>query len=184
MSKHGVRLEISRRRKTCTDPDIHFHLFLASHTDPVYFGSSQATADEKFYEAYKVALVANFLTGVISAVLAVFGPLILKVVPPAALLVPIAGIGIAFLGLEQTAYSIAAPIVGYSCLAWVYLGWYAKVRIGYGKWRCPEALQVILIGVILGWATGLNDPETLKSAASLVRWLGPDCKWNMGICIP
>jgi len=141
---------------------------------PVYFGSSQATPDEKFYEAYQVALVANFLTGVISAVLALFGPLILKVVPPAALLVPIAGIGIAFLGLEQTAYSIAAPIVGYSCLAWVYLGWYAKVRIGYGKWRCPEALQIILIGVILGWATGLNDPETLKSAAGLVRWLGPD----------
>jgi hypothetical protein len=35
----------------------------------------------------------------------------------------------------------------------VYLGWYAGVRLGWGKWRLPEAVQVILIGVIMGWAT-------------------------------
>lgn len=102
-----------------------------------------------------------------------FGTLILKAVPPAALLVPIAGIGFAFLGIEQVSYSIAAPIVGYSTIMWVYLGWYSGVRVGWGKYRCPEALQVIIIGVILGWATGLSKPADVEGAAKLVKWWGP-----------
>ena len=125
-----------------------------------------------------MALAANFITGLISVVLAFFGPLILKYVPPGALLVPIAGIGIAFLGLEQATNSIAAPIVGYYTIMWVFLGWYAGVRVGYGKFRLPEALQVILVGVILGWATGLNKPEAVQQAATLVRWWGPDWSAN------
>jgi AGZA family xanthine/uracil permease-like MFS transporter len=67
--------------------------------------------DDAFTLAYKVSLAANFITGLISVFLGIFGPLILRVIPPAALLVPIAGIGISFLGLEQLSNSIAAPIV-------------------------------------------------------------------------
>jgi AGZA family xanthine/uracil permease-like MFS transporter len=143
--------------------------------DPIYFslvfdvGPAQA-----FATAYDVALAANFLTGLISTVLAMFGPLILRYVPPAALLVPIAGIGIAFLGMEQVTASIAAPIVGYMAILFVFLGWYAGVRVGYGSFRLPEALQVILVGVILGWATGLNKGQQVKDAAELVKWYGPD----------
>ncbi|KAL3902717.1 MAG: hypothetical protein SGARI_005702 [Bacillariaceae sp.] len=129
--------------------------------------------DEAFYKGYKVALAANFVTGLISVVLGCFGMLILKVVPPAGLLVPIASIGFAFLGLEQLSKTIAAPLVGYNTIMWVYLGWYANVRVGWGKFRCPEALQVILVGVILGWATGLNQPQDVKDAAELVKWWGP-----------
>ena len=67
--------------------------------------------DAAFILGYKISLAANFITGLFSIVLGAIGPLILKVVPPAALLVPIAGIGISFLGLEQLSNSIAAPIV-------------------------------------------------------------------------
>ena len=105
--------------------------------------------------------------------LGIFGRLILKIVPPAALLVPIAGIGIAFLGLEQLSNSIAAPIVGYYAITWVFLGWYAGVKLGWGKYRVPEAVMVMLVGTILGWATGLNQPNTVKEAALLVKWWGP-----------
>lgn len=134
---------------------------------------SNGGGDDGFVLAYKVALAANFVTGLISVVLGIFGRTILKVVPPAALLVPIAGIGLAFLGLAQLTNSIAAPLVGYNTIIWVYLGWYAGVRLGYGKFRLPEAVQVITIGVILGWATGLNTPEAVQEAAQLVKWWGP-----------
>ena len=97
--------------------------------------------------------------------------------PPAALLVN-AGIGFAFLGIEQVSYSIAAPIVGYSTMMWVYLGWYSGVRVGWGKYRCPEALQVIIVGVVLGWATGLSKPADVQGAAKLVKWWGP--VWTAG----
>jgi len=134
---------------------------------------NEGGGDAGFIKGYKVALAANFITGLISVVLGFFGQLILKVVPPAALMVPIAGIGFAFLGIEQITASIAAPIVGYSTIVWVFLGWYSGVRLGFGGFRLPEALQVILIGVILGWATGLNEPQVVKDAAKLVKWWGP-----------
>lgn len=134
---------------------------------------TEGGGNEAFIKGYKVALAANFVTGLISIVLGCFGRYILKVVPPAGLLVPIAGIGFAFLGLEQLSNSIAAPIVGFSTIMWVYLGWYANIRLGYGSFRLPEALQVILVGIILGWATGLNDPQATKDAAKLVKWWGP-----------
>ena len=140
----------------------------------IYFANVDAKGPEDaFILGYKVALAANFITGLISVVLGGFGPLILKVVPPAALLVPIAGIGIAFLGLEQLTSSVAAPIVGYSTIMWVYLGWYSFVRCGVGNWRCPEALQVILVGIFLGWTSGLNNKQTVREAAKLVKWWGP-----------
>ena len=82
--------------------------------------------DDAFTLGYKVALSANFLTGVILFVLGLFGRLILKVVPPAALLVPIAGIGISFLGLEQLSFSVGAPLVGYPAILWVFLGPYSS----------------------------------------------------------
>jgi adenine/guanine/hypoxanthine permease len=141
----------------------------------VYFVESVTKSPtDAFQMAYKAALVANFITGLISTILAMFGPLILKYVPPAALLVPIAGIGIAFLGLEQITASIAAPIVGYYTIMFVFIGWYAGVRVGYGNYRCPEALQVILVGAALGWITGLNKGSAVKDAADWVKWWGPD----------
>jgi adenine/guanine/hypoxanthine permease len=142
----------------------------------VYF--TEGGGDAAFIKGYKVALAANFITGLISIVLGCFGRLILKAVPPAALMVPIAGIGFAFLGIEQITACIAAPIVGYSTMMWVFLGWYSGVRLGYGSYRLPEALQVIIIGVILGWATGLNEAQTVKDAADLVKWWGPI--WTAG----
>lgn len=36
-----------------------------------------------------------------------------RVIPPAALLVPVAGISIAFLGLEQASTPFGAPLVGF-----------------------------------------------------------------------
>lgn len=136
----------------------------------VFFANlGKMSADEAFVEGYKVALGANFITGLISMFLGFFGRLILKIVPPAALLVPIAGIGIAFLGLEQLSNSVAAPIVGYSTIAWVYIGWYAGVKLGWGKYRIPEAVMVILVGVVLGWATGLNEPQETVQAAQVSR---------------
>jgi hypothetical protein len=79
--------------------------------------------DAGFIKGYKVALAANFITGLISVVLGCFGTLIRKVIPPAALLVPITGI--------------------------------------------------ILIGVILGSATGLNKSADVVGASKLVKWWGP-----------
>jgi adenine/guanine/hypoxanthine permease len=153
----------------------HYSYYYYFFVDPVYFIQFAKTgnASEAFWYAYKAALAVNFITGMISTVLCFFGPLILRCVPPGALLVPIAGMGIAFLGLEQITASIAAPIVGYYAIMFVFLGWYSNVRVPLGFCRMPEALQVILVGAILGWATGYNKASTVEDAAKLVKWWGP-----------
>lgn len=37
----------------------------------------------------------------------------------------------------------------------------------------PEALQVILVGVIMDWSTGLNQGKAVTDAAKFVQWWGP-----------
>ncbi|CAM9701771.1 unnamed protein product [Ascophyllum nodosum] len=55
-------------------------------------------------------------------------------------------------------------------ITFLFLGWYANVRIGWGNFKIPKALQVILVGVILGWITGLNKSSDVKDTADLVKW--------------
>merc|ERR1711988_204099 len=128
--------------------------------------------DASLLKAYQLALATNFIVGLMTIILGLIGPFILKVVPPAGLLVPIAGIGFAFLGLDNVAKAVSQPLIGFNTLLWVYLGWYAGVRLGYKSFRLPEALQVILIGVIMGWATGVNTPDAVVDASASVKWYG------------
>jgi hypothetical protein len=58
-------------------------------------------------------------------------------------------------------------------ILWVYLGWYAGIRVGYGSFRIPQAVMIILVGVALGWATGLNTSSVVKEAAKLAEWSPP-----------
>ena len=148
-------------------------------------------------------------TGLISLLLGFFGPWVLRTIPAAGLFVPVAGVGIAFLGLQQVSYCVSAPIVGFNAMLWVYLGWYAGVRIviwtpsrcfQYIKalfckistnsssifytanepsgFKLPAALQVILVGVILSWMTGLNRSEDVQDAAKNIQWVGPAWSGN------
>ena len=56
-----------------------------------------------------MALAGNFLSGVISVILGVLGTQMLTIIPPAALLVSLAGVGFAFLGLEQVSRPSVLP---------------------------------------------------------------------------
>ncbi|CAN0187367.1 unnamed protein product, partial [Laminaria digitata] len=60
----------------------------------------------------------------------------------------------------------------------LFLGWYSNIRVGWGSYRVPAALQVIIVGVALGWITGLNKSEDVDDAADLVKWYGLD--WTGG----
>jgi adenine/guanine/hypoxanthine permease len=122
---------------------------------------------------YKVALATAFITTIISTVLTFFGPFIPRVVPPAVLLVTIAGVRFAFLGIEQVSNSLAAPIVGYNAVMWSFLGLYSCVSVSVGNWRMPGSLHVILVGSALGWITGLKTAKEVDNAAALVNWWDP-----------
>eukprot|EP00283_Hemiselmis_rufescens_P021848 CAMPEP_0173438638 /NCGR_PEP_ID=MMETSP1357-20121228/20522_1 /TAXON_ID=77926 /ORGANISM="Hemiselmis rufescens, Strain PCC563" /LENGTH=636 /DNA_ID=CAMNT_0014403947 /DNA_START=20 /DNA_END=1927 /DNA_ORIENTATION=- len=101
-----------------------------------------------FQTAYNVAVAGNFVVGILNIVFGMIGPVIMQAVPPAALLVPIAGIGFSFLGVGQITACLGQPIVGFLPLLFVFIGWFAHIKIGG---VVPEALTVILLGTVLGW---------------------------------
>ncbi|CAM9416209.1 unnamed protein product, partial [Ascophyllum nodosum] len=78
----------------------------------------------------------------------------------------------------------------------LFLGWHANVRLCWGKFKIPEAVQVLLVGATLGWITGLNKLSDVNDAAKLVKWYGStwtgdeiaknfsDTKDYMGVIVP
>ncbi|CAM9464400.1 unnamed protein product [Ascophyllum nodosum] len=144
---------------------------------PVYF-AGPGDPTENFLLAYNVAVAANFISGLVSVVLGAVGSRVLAIIPPEALLVPLAGVGFAFLGLEQAAAPFGAPLVGFSTITFLFLGWHANIRLSWGNIRVPEAVQIILVGVTLGWITGLNKSSDVTDAAKLVKWYGPTWAGN------
>jgi AGZA family xanthine/uracil permease-like MFS transporter len=140
----------------------------------VFFNEIGNLGPEKaFYKAYNVALAANFVTGIINFVLAFFGPQIIKYMPTAALLVPIASIGFAFLGVQQIIPSMAVPLVGIVCMFLVFIGWFAGGQLTIGKFKCPPALQIIVVGSVIGWIIGYNKSQDVQDAVDIVQWYGP-----------
>jgi hypothetical protein len=93
------------------------------------------------------------MTGILNVVLAIFGPLIMRYVPPASLLVPIGAIGFSFLGINEVIGSFGQPIIGFLPLLFLFIGWFANVKLGG---FIPPAFTVIAIGTILAWI----DPVT------------------------
>jgi hypothetical protein len=115
-SWQAVRLTTLHGRQYTAQPyglnTVGIFAFIFNIIYPVYFTSVDAVGpSEAFLTAYKVAIAANFITGLLSVVFGIIGPTLLRMIPPAALLVPIAGIGFSFLGLEQLTTTLAAPYV-------------------------------------------------------------------------
>jgi AGZA family xanthine/uracil permease-like MFS transporter len=77
----------------------------------------------------------------------------MRYVPPASLLVPIAGIGFSFLGVREITGNFGQPIVGFLPLLFIFIGWYAQVKL---LGCLPPAFTAMAIGTALAWI----DPVT------------------------
>ncbi len=127
----------------------------------------QCYSDAALY-AWKAGVVANFMVGVISVVLGFVGPLLLKVTPISALLVSLAGIGFAFLGIQQVAYSFKDPVSGLLPLFMMFVFFFGDVSMG----MIPKSLVIVTLGTVIAWADGVQSVDALKEAAELVQVYG------------
>jgi len=117
---------------------------------------------------WSAGVVANFVVGLISFGLGFLGPLILKVTPVPALLTSLAGIGFAFLGINQLSATFQDPLSGLLPLFLTMVLYYGEVSVG----RVPKSLLIVAVGTILAWADGVTNTETLKQASELVAPYG------------
>jgi AGZA family xanthine/uracil permease-like MFS transporter len=123
--------------------------------------------------AWRVCVTANFLTGLINIFLGFFGQALMTIFPVGAMLIPLAGIGFTWLALNQIAANFATPAIGLIPVFLIFTQYYGMGRFHLGKgWYLPEALPIVIFGVIAGWSYGLND--TVADPVKPGAYIGSD----------
>ena len=108
--------------------------------------------------AWKVGLVACFLSGVIEIIGAFIAESVRRVTPRAALLSALAGIAITFISMDFTFKIFAQPLVALLPMALIFVAYFSHQRLPLGL---PGGMVAIAIGTILGWLLGTMDGKAL-----------------------
>ncbi len=92
--------------------------------------------------SYKAAMAVMVFMGIIKIILSFFGDFIKKILPVAALLGPIAGIGLALLGFFPITKIFANPIIGLLSMAIILFAF-------IGQYKIPLQIPAAFLGVFL-----------------------------------
>ncbi len=108
-------------------------------------GLSKEEADIVSWHA---GLIACLGSGLIEFFGAFAAEWIRKVTPRAALLAALAGIGIAFIGMDYVFRAYAYPLIGFTTLGLTLLVYFGKVKFKFGL---PGGFVVLATGTLLAW---------------------------------
>ncbi|WP_134704023.1 NCS2 family permease [Ammoniphilus sp. YIM 78166] len=113
--------------------------------------------------AWKIALAACFLSGLIEALVSFSGNWIRDHLPRAAMLGALAGVAITFIAGEMLFKTFELPVVGLLVLAIIILGIVGKIAMPF---RIPASLFAIVIGTALAYVLGQASPEKVTEGLS------------------
>merc|ERR1719382_345296 len=105
------------------------------------------TWKEGIDKTWQVGCAANLSAGFIAALVGFAGSAILRVAPQPSLLIPLAGLGLTYLGIAQVILCFAAPQIGFVPLMVAVLGYFVGVRY----YPLPVAVVVMVSGMFVGW---------------------------------
>lgn len=114
--------------------------------------------------AWQVGMATLVLMGIAKVVLSFAGDAVLRIVPRAGLLGPIAGIGIALLGVFPVVRIFSAPVAGLVATGIVL---YALVARHPLPGRIPGALAAVVAGVAIYWLMDLLGLRTVEAAGTV-----------------
>lgn len=120
-------------------------VYLFGIMGPVYFASGDPLL------AYRIALGAAFIGGLVELSGVVLGPIIQRITPQAGLLGTMAGVAIVWIAMIPSAIIFANPIIGLPALFVVLLGLVGRYSFPF---RLPAGLVAIGLGIFLGFLTG------------------------------
>lgn len=125
-------------------------------------GLSEAEAVEASWKAGTMACLGS---GCIEVSGALVAQQLRRWLPRASLLSTLAGIALGYISLGFLLRSYAYPVVGLPTLAIICLGYFGRVR-----WPLPTGLMAVLLGIGLGWISGLmpQDPIAWERGLGLV----------------
>jgi AGZA family xanthine/uracil permease-like MFS transporter len=120
--------------------------------------------------AWKVGLLACFLSAVLEIVVSLFGAWVRKVTPRAALLSALAGIAITFISMDFAFKTFASPLLAMVPLAIILVTYFSGRRPPFG---IPGGLYAVVIGSTMAWIGGMMSADKVHAALSEIRFHAP-----------
>ena len=135
----------------------HMFLIVFLIIGPVYWATGNA------YLAWAAGLSWSLLEGLIEILGSFIGERVRKIIPRAAMLGSLAGVSITYIALNPAFSTFAIPYIGLVALVIVLLGFVGKVKMPFG---IPVGLVAIIVGVFIGWVSGVMTWDSLSASVS------------------
>lgn len=111
--------------------------------------------------AWKIAVAACFISGLIEVIISVIGNWVQKRLPRAAMLGAVAGVALTFIAGEMLFKTLEMPVIGLLVLAIILVGLVARVAMPF---NIPASLFAIIIGTALAYLIGASDSGKISDA--------------------
>ncbi|WP_456279031.1 NCS2 family permease [Bacillus sp. AK128] len=108
--------------------------------------------------AWKIAVAAAFLSGLVEALVSVTGNWVRNQIPRAAMLGALAGVALTFIAGEMLFNTFSIPVVGLVTLVIIIVGVIGKVAMPF---KIPTSLFAILVGTILAFTLGYQSQDKI-----------------------
>ncbi|KKK36354.1 uracil permease [Mesobacillus campisalis] len=115
--------------------------------------------------AWKVAVAAAFLSGLIEAAVSVTGNWVRNRIPRAAMLGALAGVALTFIAGEMLFNTFSIPVVGLVTLIIILVGVVGKMAMPF---NIPTSLFAIIIGTVLTFTLGYQSTDKISEGLAHV----------------
>ena len=131
-------------------------LYDDKNLDKMFGGDPEGAGKDVADKAFKLAVCANFLTGLVEMAGCFLGPFIRAHVPAPAMYSLMTGVGFVYLAFDPIIRISAEPILCLVPLLVVLAGFFGGVRYRVGSTgvTIPIALIAICLSVLIGWVGG------------------------------
>ncbi|MEB1806365.1 MAG: NCS2 family permease [Bacillaceae bacterium] len=109
--------------------------------------------------AWKIALAAAFLSGLLEVMISFSGNWIRNNIPRPAMLGALAGVALTFIAGEMLFRTFQMPVVGLVVLAIILVGIIGKLAMPF---NIPSSLFAIIIGTVLAFTLGYSDTSKIS----------------------
>jgi len=133
----------------------HYFLVVFAVMLPIFASTGDSTL------AWSVGVAWCFVHGIVALIGAFIGPTLRRVTPRAAMLGTLAGVAITFIAMGPAFQVWEVAWIGMISLGILLIGWLAGVQL---PGNIPAGLLAVIVGTILGWASGLMQVENLTAA--------------------
>ena len=149
----------------------HYFIVVFAIMLPLFLAQKQAMGvDAAANLALSVGVAWCFVHAVIAYFGAFVGPTLRKLTPRAAMLGTLAGVAITFIAMAPAFQVWQLGWIGMISLGIISIGWLANVEFPF---KIPAGLLAVIVGTILGWASGVMRFEAVTQALASVSFAIP-----------